>query len=192
MIGRITPDRITKLSKVEIFVFGSNLNGHHTGGAARMAHKYFGAEWGVGAGRSGKCYAIPTMFGSVDKIKPYVDDFVKYVKDHPNNRFLITRVGCGIAGFDDEEIAPLFKALKDTPNVCFPKDWLIILSHEEVVDAFLFDIIPEKPKVAIPKAINEEDLIRLCDEYKYIIGARILGAPKPDIKIRYIIDRDCF
>lgn len=192
MAGRITPEKITELSMCEIFVFGSNLEGHHHGGAARMAHERFGAEWGVGVGRTGKCYAIPTMHGGVEDIKPYVDKFVEYVRNHPNNRFLVTRIGCGTAGFTDEEIAPLFQALKDTPNVCFPEDWLIILSHDEMADAFFFGIIPEKPKVEIPKAIEETDLIRLCEEYKYIIGTRNLWVPKPEITIRYIIDRDRF
>lgn len=110
----------------EVFVFGSNLLGHHGGGAARMAYRKFGAEWGVGVGPTGQCYAIPTMHGGVEAIKPYVDDFVEYARNHPNNRFLVTRVGCGIAGFTDGEMAPLFAALKDTPNVCFPKEWFRI------------------------------------------------------------------
>lgn len=122
MTGRITPERITELSMCEVFVFGSNLKGQHHDGAARMAYDRFGAEWGVGVGPTGKCYAIPTMHGGVEDIKPYVDDFVEYVKNHPNNRFLATRIGCGIAGFRDMKIAPLFKELKDTPNVCLPKN----------------------------------------------------------------------
>lgn len=192
MAGRITPERITELSMCEVFVFGSNLEGWHHGGAARMAYDRFGAEWGVGTGATGKCYAIPTMQGGVEDIKPYVDDFVEYVKNHPDNRFLVTRIGCGIAGFTDMEIAPLFKDVKDTPNVCLPKEWLLILYEDEVIDAFCTDIIPGKPKVEIPEAITEEDLKRLCKEYKYVIGARIVSAPKPDIKIRYVIDRGRF
>lgn len=192
MAGRITPERITELSMCEIFVFGSNLAGQHHGGAARMAHDRFGAEWGVGVGPTGQCYAIPTMHGGVEDIKPYVDEFVEYVRKHPNNRFLVTRIGCGIAGFTDEEMAPLFKELKDTPNVCLPEDWLLILTNDEAVEVYCTGIIPEKPKVDIPEAITEKDLERLCEEYKYVIGARILSAPKPDIRIRYVIDRDRF
>lgn len=192
MAGRITPERITELSMCEIFVFGSNLAGQHHGGAARMAHDRFGAEWGVGVGPTGQCYAIPTMHGGVEDIKPYVDEFVEYVRKHPNNRFLVTRIGCGIAGFTDEEMAPLFKELKDTPNVCLPEDWLLDLHNDEDLDVFCTGIIPEKPKVGIPEAITEKDLERLCEEYKYVIGARILSAPKPDIRIRYVIDRDRF
>ena len=192
MAGRITPERITELSMCEVFVFGSNLKGHHHGGAARMAHERFGAEWGVGVGPTGQCYAIPTMHGGVEDIKPYVDDFVEYVRQHPDNRFLVTRIGCGIAGFKDEEIAPLFSELKDTPNVCLPEDWLLELHHDDFVDTFITGIPREKPTVAIPKAITEEDLKRLCKEYRYVIGARIIAAPKPDIQIRYVAGRGEF
>lgn len=176
----------------EIFVFGSNLQGRHCGGAARMAHNSFGAKWGVGVGPTGKCYAIPTMHGGVEDIKPYVDDFVEYVRNHPNNRFLVTRIGCGIAGFKDEEIAPLFRAVRDTPNVCLPAGWLMMLHEDDVLDAFCGGIIPEKPIIEIPKAITERDLIRLCEEFKYVIGARIVAAPKPKIRIRYVIGNDRF
>lgn len=192
MAGRITPEKITELSMCEVFVFGSNLKGHHNGGAARMAHSRFGAEWGVGVGPTGKCYAIPTMHGGVEDIKPYVDDFVEYVRNHPGKRFLVTRIGCGIAGFTDREIAPLFKDVKDTPNVCLPKEWLFILDEDEMLDVFCTGIIPEEPEVKIPEALDENDLMRLCDEYKYVIGARIIAAPKPKIRIRYVIDRDRF
>lgn len=192
MTGRITPEQITELSMCEVFVFGSNLEGQHHGGAARMAYRRFGAEWGVGAGPTGQCYAIPTMHGGVEDIKPYVDDFVGYAMSHPDNRFLVTRVGCGIAGFTDEEVAPLFRELRDTPNVCLPKNWLCILHKDDVLDAFCTDMIPDKPEVKIPRAITEEDLKRLCKEYRYVIGARIVGAPKPAIRIRYVIDRNRF
>lgn len=157
-----------------------------------MAHNRFGAEWGVGVGPTGKCYAIPTMHGGVEDIKPYVDDFVEYVRNHPDNRFLVTRIGCGIAGFKDEEIAPLFKALKDTPNVCLPDDWLIMLHDDEFTDDCRTGINQEKSEAEMPEAISESDLIRLCDKYRYVIGARVLSAPKPKIRIRYVIDRDRF
>lgn len=159
----------------EVFVFGSNLEGHHYGGAARLAYDRFGADWGTGVGPTGKCYAIPTMHGGVGDIKPYVDDFVEYVRKHPDNRFLVTRIGCGIAGFKDNEIAPLFKEVKDTPNVCLPKEWLLMLYQDEILDAFFSGIIPEKPEVKIPEVITENDLMRLCDEYKYVIDRDRFG-----------------
>ena len=124
----ITPEFITQLEPNEIFVFGSNLAGFHGGGAARIAYEQFGAEWGVGVGRTGQCYAIPTMQGGVETIKPYVDEFILYARLHPELTFLVTRIGCGIAGFTDREIAPLFDAAKEMPNVALPARWRMILN----------------------------------------------------------------
>ena len=72
----IASERIDVLEKGEIFVFGSNLAGHHMGGAARAAHKKFCAEWGIGVGLTGQSYAIPTMQGGVETIRPYVNQFI--------------------------------------------------------------------------------------------------------------------
>ena len=115
-----TPEMITTLQENEICVFGSNLAGMHAGGAARIAHSKFGAEWGNGVGRQGSCYAIPTMHGGVETIKPFVEDFIAYAREHSELIFLVTRIGCGIAGFTDEEIAPLFAEAYNIPNVILP------------------------------------------------------------------------
>ena len=120
---RFTPDFITELKENEVFVFGSNLSGFHGGGAARIAADKFGAVWGQGVGLQGQSYAIPTMQGGVDTIKPYVDDFISFAKDHPELTFLVTKIGCGIAGFTEEEIAPLFRAAHSLDNVVLPKGW---------------------------------------------------------------------
>ena len=102
-----TSERISELRENEIFVFGSNLAGAHGGGAAWLAYRRFGAVWGEGVGLHGRTYAIPTMQGGVDTVKPYVDDFILFSKEHKELTFLVTRIGCGIAGFRNEEIAPL-------------------------------------------------------------------------------------
>ena len=101
----------------------------HGGGAARVAHQKFGAEWGVGVGMTGQCYAIPTMHGGVEDIRPYVDDFVAYAKAHPEQTFLVTRIGCGIAGFRDEDMAPLFVGTTALENVALPARWIEILEE---------------------------------------------------------------
>ena len=126
----VTPNKITELSCCEVFVFGSNLKGYHGGGAARVAMEKFGAEWGVGVGPTGQCYAIPTMQGDVETIEPYVNRFLEYAKTHQNNRFLVTRIGCGIAGFDDMYIAPLFEEAVNIPNIALPKTWWDIIGKE--------------------------------------------------------------
>lgn len=124
-----TPENISSLKKNEIFVFGSNLAGQHRGGAARIARERFGAVFGKGVGLQGQSYAIPTMQGGVKTIAPYVEGFVKFANNHPNLKFFVTRIGCGIAGFKDEEIAPLFDAAFDLPNVVLPKDFWQIINH---------------------------------------------------------------
>ena len=118
-----TPEFITELKSDEVFVFGSNLAGMHGGGAAYIAFKQFGAVMGCGVGLRGQSYAIPTMQGGVETIKPYVDDFIAFAKEHPELFFYVTRIGCGIAGFRDKEIAPLFKEAHGLENVCLPESF---------------------------------------------------------------------
>jgi hypothetical protein len=120
---RTTPEFITELQPNEIFVFGSNLKGMHGGGAAYLAYRQFGAVMGQGVGLQGQSYAIPTMQGGVETIKPYVDDFITFARDHQDLTFLVTRIGCGIAGFTDEQIAPLFEEAKGVNNIVLPKGW---------------------------------------------------------------------
>jgi len=122
-----TPARVDHLYDNQIFVFGSNLEGHHAGGAARIALDKFEAIWGQGVGLQGRCYAIPTMQGGPDTIRPYVDDFIQFAKDHPELTFLVTRIGCGIAGFKDEEIAPLFRDALKVENIRLPKSFYLVL-----------------------------------------------------------------
>jgi len=119
-----TPKRITELKPNEIFVFGSNLSGSHGGGAALLAYNRFGAILGQGVGLQGQSYGIPTMHGGVDAIKPYVDEFIAFAREHQEYKFLVTRVGCGIAGFADTEMAPLFKDAIDVENVILPKEFV--------------------------------------------------------------------
>lgn len=125
---RISPEFITELDENEIFVFGSNLDGMHGGGAAKIAHDSFGAVWGEGVGLHGRSYAIPTMHGGLNAIKPYVDDFIEFARENTDMIFLVTRVGCGIAGFRDEEMAPLFQEAVELENVYLPEVWWEILN----------------------------------------------------------------
>ena len=124
---RITPNHITQLAANEIFVFGSNLQGHHYGGAARIAEEKFGAIFGQGVGLQGQSYAIPTMHGGVDVIKPYVDEFIEFAKQHPELTFLVTRIGCGIAGFKDSEIATLFRGAIGIENIALPQSFMDVI-----------------------------------------------------------------
>ena len=115
-----TPERISELRPDEVFVFGSNLAGMHGGGAAWVAYRKFGAVMGQGVGLQGQSYAIPTMHGGIETIAPYVDEFIAFAKEHPELFFYVTRIGCGIAGFRDSQIAPLFAGAIGIPNICLP------------------------------------------------------------------------
>lgn len=109
-----------------VFVFGSNEAGMHGGGAARHALERFGAEYGVAHGLQGRSYAIPTCDRKIKPLKLgmvelYVQRFLAFARDHDELEFLVTKVGCGIAGFTEAEIAPLFK---DAPDNCLlPEGW---------------------------------------------------------------------
>ena len=183
---RITPELITELSRCEIFVFGSNLEGQHHGGAARTAYEKFGAEWGVGDGPTGRCYAIPTMFKDIEDIRPYAEKFIDYAKAHPQNRFLLTRVGCGIAGFNDIDMAQLFQDCMEVPNITHPKEWLAGM----LIDVTLGLKIPQGRDEA-PKVITDDTLEQLCRKYQYQIGAGINNLV-PRVKVRYVLDRNKF
>ncbi|MDE7377124.1 MAG: hypothetical protein K2N16_09785 [Muribaculaceae bacterium] len=129
-MGKVyTPENIQELGQDEVFVFGSNLQGLHMGGAARVAHKKFGAVMGQGVGMQGQSYAIPTMQGGVDTIKPYVDEFINLAREWDQTTFYVTRIGCGIAGFTDEQIAPLFDEAYDLYNVRLPKSFSDIIER---------------------------------------------------------------
>ena len=127
---RHTPNAIVSLKPDEVFVFGSNLQGRHGGGAARVAVDKFGAIWGQGIGLQGQSYAIPTMQGGLETIKPYVDRFIEFAEEHEELFFYVTRIGCGIAGFKDEEMATLFEEALELDNVCLPESFVKILEEQ--------------------------------------------------------------
>ena len=125
---RITPPVVEQLAPDEIFVFGSNLAGLHGGGTARQAFLHFGARMRQGRGLCGQSYAIPTMQGGPDTIAPYVDEFIDFAQENPSQRFLVTPVGCGLAGFSPSEIAPLFRRAIEVPNIFLPESfWQVLL-----------------------------------------------------------------
>jgi hypothetical protein len=123
---RTTPDEIKKLEQEQIFVFGSNLSGRHGKGAAKTALGW-GAKWGQAAGLQGRTYGIPTKDASIrrtlriDEIKPFVDDFIEFAKSRKDLIFLVTEVGCGLAGLKPKDVAPLFIKAVDVENIHLPE-----------------------------------------------------------------------
>jgi hypothetical protein len=135
MNNRITPEVITELKENEIFVFGSNLVGRHGMGAANIAYKKFGAIYGCGIGIQGKTYAIPTKdfwfkILPIKDIKIYVDSFIESAKLFPDKIFLVTKIGCGLSGYEPKDIAPLFKEAIDLENVYLSIDFWNILKGD--------------------------------------------------------------
>lgn len=115
----------------EIFVFGSNLAGRHGKGAALYAKQYHGAIYGQGIGLQGNSYAIPTKDARIktlplNTIKEYVDDFINFAYKHKELKFIVTPIGCGLAGYKYEQIAPMFFECKGLSNVVLPKEFLSI------------------------------------------------------------------
>ena len=131
-----TPDYIDRLLPNQIFVFGSNTLGYHTGGASGTARKKFGAVWGQPEGLQGQSYAIPVDYGKgVRKdaeVKTAIDRFIDFAKAHNELFFFVTRVGCGIAGYHDEEMAQLFWEALNLNNVCLPKSFVDALSNGKI------------------------------------------------------------
>lgn len=120
--ARITPPQIDSLAEGEIFVFGSNAQGMHMGGAARAAVERFGAIWGQGEGLQGRSYALPTMEG-LDNLAPAIGRFIDFARLHPELTFLVTPIGCGIAGYRPAQIAPLFRPAATLPNISLPRSF---------------------------------------------------------------------
>ena len=126
MENRVTPDNITKLNTNEIFVFGSNLSGRHGKGAAKQALTW-GAKWGQASGLQGRTYGIPTKDASIRRtlsiveIKPFVDDFIEFAKNNQDLIFLVTEVGCGLAGLKPKDVAPLFNECVNIENIHLPE-----------------------------------------------------------------------
>ena len=123
---RVSNDRIDHLEENEIFVFGSNASGYHGGGAAAYAMRKFGAVWGKGEGLQGQSYAIPTMEG-IAEMSEAIKRFTSFAAEHSELRFLVTRVGCGVAGYSASQIAPLFKECIPLENVALPSDFWDVL-----------------------------------------------------------------
>ena len=127
---RYTPNNINHLEANEIFVFGSNESGIHGAGAARLAFEKFGAVWKIGVGHEGRTYAIPTKDYDIKtldliEIKDYVNEFLMYAEKNPDFTFLVTKIGCGLASYKEEDIAPLFKGYP--LNVVLPEKFVDIL-----------------------------------------------------------------
>lgn len=181
--GKKITKTIEELSRCEVFVYGTDMKGNRVGRAERLACEKFGAMPGQKSGPQGQCYAIPIDTENPKAMIPYVADFIDYVMEHPDNRFLITRMGCGTGKIDsrDKLLAPLFREIFRLPNTVFSREWLVILIDNEP--------LPERPDA--PEVVNEDILMDLCRQYRYQISANYVTS-LPSIQVRYVIDKGKF
>lgn len=131
---KYTPENIKELKPDEIFVFGSNLCGCHKGGAARIAYENFEATWGEAEGLTGQSYAIPTLNENMEKVseealEASIDKFIDFVLNNQQLTFYLTKIGCGIAGWNIEDVKRIFwKVIEDykpDPECSLPSNLII-------------------------------------------------------------------
>ena len=161
---QFTLENITELKENEIFVFGSNLNGNHAGGAARLAVEKFGAIQGQAEGLQGQSYAIPTLDKEMQKIGiedigKYIDTLISFAKSSHKLSFFVTKIGCGIAGFEVSEIAPIFKQKNFPVNIILPKEFCVTKGYK----AFNEDLSCRGYKYEIGKTYEQDNAPRACD-----------------------------
>lgn len=142
--NRITSENITDLKENEVFVFGSNEHGFHGAGAAKLAKEKFGAIEGKGYGPAGQSFTIPTKDWGMDQMprdamECFIVRFIGYALRHPEKHFLVTQIGCGLAGFTPQEVAPYFQLAQHIPNISLPQCFWDIL-HNSDVDEIIKDM----------------------------------------------------
>lgn len=135
MKRELTPENIQELKENQIFVFGSNMNGNHAGGAARLAVEKFGAIMGKAEGIQGRSYAIPTLDKDMQKVTEedlvvFLGNFGNYANEHPEKEFLLTAIGTGIAGFDSNYMAYMVLRANLPGNVTLPKEFVKIKGYK--------------------------------------------------------------
>ena len=194
---RTIPKKITSLQPNEIFVFGSNLSGIHGAGAAKTAMS-FGAIWKQGEGLQGQTYAIPTKDKEIqsllaEDIQGYINTFIVFAKEHPELTFLVTDVGCGLAGFLPCHIAPMFKDAIELDNVHFSETFWKILKHidsyrditvQDLID-FLQRLDPKLPVYLEDDGFppHNDDILSIEDRIRYLIDDGWINHTYPAIFI---------
>jgi len=129
---KITSENTQTLKSNEVFVFGSNLAGQHLGGAALLAKEKFGAELGVGEGMTGQCYALPTKDENIEtlpiaEIHKAIEQLRETVENNKDKFFIITAVGCGLAGYEAKDIAPMFENFINFENISLPQSFVDVI-----------------------------------------------------------------
>jgi len=186
--GRITADEVHSLQDGEIFVFGSNAQGMHGAGAARAAWKHYGAIWGNGHGLQGRSYAIDSMSG-LPELQAEAERFVQFAGEHPEMHFLLTRIGCGIAGFTDQQVAPLFAACREMSNVSLPMSfWNVIGMPEPKFDLERFVEAQSYAVGGYPEALGQMQEGRKTSDWIWYIFPQQKGLGESEMSRKYGLD----
>lgn len=159
---RVTPYKIDKLEEGQIFVFGSNCRGAHAGGAAHTAMEKFGAIWGQGDGLQGQSYAISTMEGLIP-MRENIERFIAFAKEHPELTFLVTRIGCGIAGYKVADVAPMFENAINVKNIWLPGDFWLCMLKDRVKPGKKVEKEESPLKKVASKGIGKLDMVIAFD-----------------------------
>ena len=174
-----TPDYIDRLLPNQVFVFGSNILGYHTGGASGTARKKFGAIWGQPEGLQGQSYAIPVDYGmgirKDEEVRAAVHRFITFAKEHGDKFFLLTRIGCGTGGYRDDEIASFFKDALDLKNVCLPKSFVDALNGIVSFDLERFLHAQDSKWASYSEALSEIRKGQKCSHWIWYVFPQIKG-----------------
>lgn len=176
-----TPEVITSLKDDEIFVFGSTLRGAHRGGAAKLAVEKFGAVMGQGKGLQGQAYAIPSMLKTVSQMQPYVAEFIKFAKHNSQWKFYVTKIGCGRAGFEEKDVAPMFAAAVELDNVFLPKSFVELITgniSSRLKNPNIIVEIINEPQEDVKDSSAAQDYITRIDEN----GDELIALPSPKLQ----------
>lgn len=165
MKRELTPENIQELNENQIFVFGSNMNGNHAGGAARLAVEKFGAIMGQAEGIQGQSYAIPTLDKDMQKVTEVeliisLRNFKHYANEHPELTFLLTKIGCGIAGFDANYMAYMILRTELPNNVTFPVEFTKIKGYK----GFNPDMTCRGFQYEENKTFEQEGEVKACEK----------------------------
>ncbi|MEB3766364.1 hypothetical protein [Acinetobacter sp. MD2] len=175
---------IKNLNDDTIFVFGSDLAGKHSEGAARIAQQFFGALHGVGRGWSGQSFAIPTLNEHLQpmllaQIQHYIEDFKIYTKQHPNTHYFITALGCGQAGYQTSDIAPLFRGISS--NVTFPE------SFQPYIETNAAALFPNLDAQMLQQIFKPE--VILAEDYAQALKSTELSAAERQVALKVLNDK---
>lgn len=198
-MSRVTPNSITQLEEDEVFVFGSNEAGRHGKGAAKTAMKW-GAVYGQAEGLQDNTYAIPTVNFNIKgklpliQINRHVKKFIKFAKENKDKKFLVTEIGCGLAGWEVKNVAPLFEEALNVSNIYLPKRFIECIINMNTLlkrtTSKLYDILQlSKESVCIVANLHKDKKVDASEFLRELENSDIKVTIDEDV-LKEMIERD--